>query len=93
LPIEEDLCQEDWGVVSFARRKRKKFWIGLNAWEPEGSWLAHFHHGSFAWLQRLISSGKNEVRRLLADVREVLARQQSKMTIRAAGFVRWLMAD
>jgi hypothetical protein len=33
LKIEEDLCQEDWGVVLFARRKRKKFWIGLNAWE------------------------------------------------------------
>jgi hypothetical protein len=25
LQIEEELCQEDWGVVLFARRNRKKF--------------------------------------------------------------------
>jgi hypothetical protein len=73
LEIDEDLCQEDWGVVLFARRNRKKFWIGLSAWDAEGAWLAHFHHGSFAWLQRFSSSGKNELKRLLADVHEALA--------------------
>jgi hypothetical protein len=73
LEIDDDLCQEDWGVVIFARRNRKKFWIGLSAWDAEGAWLAHFHHGSFAWLQRFSSSGKNELKRLLADVHEVLA--------------------
>jgi hypothetical protein len=73
LEIDSDLCQEDWGVVVFARRSQKKFWIGLSAWDADGAWLAHFHHGSFAWLQRLSSSGKNELKRLLGDVHEVLA--------------------
>jgi hypothetical protein len=59
--------------VLFARRNRKKFWIGLNARDTEGSWLAHFHHDLFPSLQWLSSSGKNELKRLLADVHEVLA--------------------
>jgi hypothetical protein len=73
LQIDEDLCQEDWGVVFFARRNQMKFWIGLSAWDSDGAWLAHFHHGSFAWLQLFSSSGKNELKRLLADVHNVLA--------------------
>jgi hypothetical protein len=72
LQIDEDLCQEDWGVVFFARRNQKKFWIGLSAWD-EGAWIAHFHHASFAWLQQFSSSGKNELKRLLASFHEVLA--------------------
>ncbi len=77
LEIEDDLCQEDWGVVVFARRNRKEFRIGLSFWD-EGCWLAHFHHGGWvpwrwaSWFQRLSSSGKNELKRLLADVHEVL---------------------
>jgi hypothetical protein len=73
LEIDENPCQEDWGVVLFARRNRKKFWIGLSAWDAKGDWLAHFHHGSVAWLQWFSSSGKNELKRLLADIHEVLA--------------------
>jgi hypothetical protein len=71
LEIEGDLCQEDWGVGVFARRNRKKLSIDLSFWD-EGRWLAHFHYRPFAWLQRLGSSGKNELKRLLADVHEVL---------------------
>lgn len=77
LEIDEDLCQEDWGVVLFARRNRTKFWIGLSAWDAEGAWLAHFHHCSFAWLQWFSSSGKNELKRLLADVHEALASERA----------------
>jgi hypothetical protein len=77
LQIEEELCQEDWGVVLFARRNRKKFWIGLSPWDGEHSWLAHFHHGSFAWFQRFSSSGAEELKRLLADVHKVLATEQA----------------
>ena len=72
LVIDEDLCQEDWGVVFRARRGRKKFWIGLSAWDG-GVWLAHVHHGSFAWLQRFSPSGAGELKRLVADVHEVVA--------------------
>ena len=72
LELEEDLCQEDWGVVFFTRRNQRKFWIGLSAGHADGSWLAHFHHGSFAWLQRFNSSGKSEFGRLLAEVHAVL---------------------
>jgi hypothetical protein len=72
LEFAKDLCQEDWGVVFFARRNQKKFWVGLSAW-GSGTWLAHFHHGSFAWLQWFSSSGEIELNRLLADVHDVLA--------------------
>lgn len=72
LELDEDLCQEDWGVVLFARRNQRKFWIGLSAWD-EGAWVAHLHHGPFAWLQRFSSSGESELRRLLVDVHDVLA--------------------
>src|SRR5947209_18063494 len=51
LELDETFCQEDWGVVLFARRNQKKFWIGLSAWDSERAWFAHFHHGSFAWWQ------------------------------------------
>jgi hypothetical protein len=73
LEIDADLCQEDWGVVLLARRNGKKFWIGLSAWDAEGAWLAHFHHGSLAWFQRFSSSGESALKRLLADVDKVLA--------------------
>jgi hypothetical protein len=73
LQLDEDLCQEDWGVVFFARRNQKKFWVGLSAWDSEGAWVAHFHHGSFAWLQRFSLTGKNELKRLLADFHNVLS--------------------
>jgi hypothetical protein len=76
LQIDDELCQEDWGVVVFARRERKKFWIGLSFW-PDGEhlWLAHFHHGSFAWLQRLISSRKSELQKLVLNFHETLAKE------------------
>lgn len=73
LEIDPEPCQEDWGVVYFARRNQKKFWIGLSAWGSPAAWLTHFHHGSFAWLQRLSWSGKIELQRLLVDVHEVMA--------------------
>lgn len=75
LQIDDELCQEDWGVVLFARHEQKKFWIGLSSWDFEHTWLAHFHHDSFAWLQRLGSSGKSALQRLLSDVHEILARE------------------
>jgi len=72
LELDEDFCQEDWGVVFFARRNQKKFWIGLSAWDSEAAWVAHFHHGSFAWMQWFSSAGTNKLKRLLADVHDVL---------------------
>ena len=93
LEIRDNLCQEDWGVVVFARRNRNEFRIGLSAWYAEketspvweeGWWLAHFHHGLWvpwrwaSWCQRLSSSGTNEFKRLLTDVHEVL---ESEATI------------
>src|SRR5689334_22419672 len=35
LELDEQLCQEDWGVVIFGRRAAKKFWIGLSL-RPDG---------------------------------------------------------
>lgn len=72
LQIDGDLCQEDWGVVVFARRNEKSFWVGLSEWEEDGFWLAHFHHASFSWLQRFKSSGKQELAHLVSDFHRVL---------------------
>jgi hypothetical protein len=71
LKLDEELCQEDWGVVVFVKRHAKCFWIGLSYWS-EGEWLAHLHHGSFAWVQRLSASGNAELRRVVADLHAVL---------------------
>lgn len=35
-------------------------------------WLAHFHHSSFAWLQRWNAAGKRELERLIGDFHSVL---------------------
>ena len=72
VELAEEFCQEDWGVVFFARCNQKKFWIGLSAWGSEEAWHAHFHHGSFAWLQWFSSTGKDELKWLLAGVHDVL---------------------
>ena len=82
LQIDEELYQEDWGVVIFARRAQKKFWIGLSMWpDGEHSWLAHCHHGSSAWLQWMSSSGKSELQRLVSDVHSVLASEPAVSNI------------
>lgn len=76
LEIDPNLCQEDWGVVVFARRNNKKFWIGLSMWpEGEHAWLAHFHHASFSWIQKFSASGKAELDCLVAEFHNVLANQ------------------
>lgn len=74
LEIDDELCQEDWGVVIFARRHGKKFRIGLTCWpEEENAWWAHVHHGSFAWLQRFTRTGNEELKRLVSDIHDALA--------------------
>lgn len=73
LAVQSELCQEDWGVVVFAERSGKRFWIGLSSWpDDEQTWLAHFHHHSFAWLQRWSAAGKCELDRLVSDFHSVL---------------------
>jgi hypothetical protein len=62
------------GVVVFAERGGKRFWIGLSHWpDDEQAWLAHFHHHSFAWIQRWTATGKRELDRLVTDFHSVLA--------------------
>jgi hypothetical protein len=76
LLVKSELCQEDWGVVVFAERAGKRFWIGLSLWrEDEQAWVAHFHHRSFAWLQRWSPAGKRELERLISDFQSVLANE------------------
>ncbi len=78
LEIGPDLCQEDWGVVVFVKRNHKKFWIGLSMWpDYEQGWLAHIHHGSFAWFQRFSSSGNQELQDLAKDVHGALSNDPS----------------
>ena len=82
IEIDDELCQEDWGVVVFVRRHGKKFWIGLGYWpEGENAWLAHVHHGSFAWLQRFTRTGNEELKRLVSDIHDALADDPSVSAI------------
>lgn len=76
LIVDEKLCQEDWGVVVFAQRHSKSFWIGLSAWSDD-QWLAHFHHGSWAWLQRFSPSATKELQDLLIGCHRVLKSDSS----------------
>lgn len=75
LQIRGEPCQEDWGVVFAGSRAGKSFWIGLSPYSPDeqsGSlWLAHFHHGSFAWFQSFTASGKRSMQQLLQSVHAV----------------------
>jgi hypothetical protein len=81
LVIDDELCQEDWGVVMFAQRDGRRFWIGLNLWD-EHEWLAHIHHNSFSWLQRLSPSGKSEMKRLLSDLHGALTNDPAVSNVR-----------
>jgi len=73
IQVNEDLCQEDWGVVVFVNRNEKRFWVGLSQWsDGEFSWLAHVHHNSYAWLQRWSRSGKREFDELIMSLDRVL---------------------
>ena len=74
LEIDPRLCQEDWGVAIFVCSGNKKFWVGLSMWpESDRAWLAHVHHGSFAWLQRFSTSGRAELERFVTNVHHALA--------------------
>jgi hypothetical protein len=74
IQIDSDLCQEDWGVVIFSSLNKKRFWIGLSMWpEGENAWLVHVHHHSFAFFQRFSISGKNEIKRLIEKLNQILS--------------------
>ena len=74
LQVDNELCQEDWGVVIYARRSQKAFWIGLSKWpEGEHTGLAHFHHGSLDRLQLISTFGRNELKRLVIDAHRILS--------------------
>jgi hypothetical protein len=84
LLVDDDLCQEDWGVVIFAERHRSRFWIGLSL-GPDGdpgSWLAHAHHASFAWLQRLSRRGKQDLTSLMTDIHTMLSSEPLVTNVR-----------
>lgn len=74
IHVDENLCQEDWGVVFFANRDCGRFWIGLSLW-PDGecAWLVHLHHHAFAWLQKLSRAGREKLNRLIIDLSRVLS--------------------
>lgn len=84
LEVNDELCQEEWGVVVFVERHQKRFWIGLSLGldVEDGSRLAHIHHASFAWLQRLSSGGRKELQRLIGDVHALLAAEPAVSDIR-----------
>lgn len=77
LDVQNELCQEDWGVVAFAERAGKRFWIGLSQWpDAEDAWLMHVHHGSFQWLQWFSSSGRLALEELVCAVAEALKKHE-----------------
>jgi hypothetical protein len=84
LDVQSELCQEDWGVVIFVGRRGYRFWIGLSggATGGETAWLAHMHHGSFSWLQRLLPGGRREFWLLVLDIHRVLSSDPSVTDIK-----------
>ena len=78
LAVQEELIQEDWGVVLRAERSGQKFWIGLSMGpDTDVAWLAHVHHGSFAWFQWFSAAGKRALRQLVSDLHQVLTVEPS----------------
>jgi hypothetical protein len=46
----------------------------LSTWpEAENGWLAHIHHGSFAWIQRFQPKGKEALAALLNGLHQALS--------------------
>lgn len=83
IEIDDTLRQEDWGVIVFAKRNRRKFWIGLSFYpEGENCWLAHIHHASF--FQRFSGSAKSVFKELVRDLHAVL---KTDLTVSR---VRWI---
>jgi len=74
IVVDPDPCQEDWGVVVFAERDRKPFWIGLSLYD-EGVWIAHFHGDSLAWLRWRSAPSNEELMELIADFHDVLCNE------------------
>jgi hypothetical protein len=73
LELDPEPCQEDWGVVVFARRSGSRFWIGVSAWfDFEQGWHAHVNHGSMAILQRFRRAGRQEFARVIEDLHAAL---------------------
>ncbi len=75
LEVDSDLCQEDWGVVVFTKRRKMPFhfffWYGM-AEEPTHSWVAEVRHGGLFGLQRFVPKGQQELNRLVHDFNETL---------------------
>jgi len=83
IHVDEERCQEDWGVVFFARRNGSRFWIGLSAWmDDDADWLVHVHHRSFAWFQRWSRSGRDEFKQLVLDLHRVMESQAEVSNLR-----------
>jgi hypothetical protein len=73
LAIDQQLIQEDWGVVIFSQKNEKRFWIGLSLLpDGENHWLAHVHHASWALLQRFTTKGRAALDDLVKEIDVVL---------------------
>ena len=77
LEVNPQLCQEDWGVVVFTKRRQIAFdfffWGGL-AEDPISSWVAEVRHGGLFGLQRFMTKGQQELRFLVQDFHQTLTR-------------------
>jgi hypothetical protein len=69
IEIDPDLLQEDWGVVIYAQRDGRRFWIGLSGFGND-EWVAHVHHD--AWLQRYAAAGKAAYNELVRELERAL---------------------
>ncbi|MGC3998744.1 MAG: hypothetical protein QM767_15335 [Anaeromyxobacter sp.] len=71
LDLDHEVTQEDWGVVARASRAGCRFWIGLSGLGQHES-MAHVHHHSLAWLQRLSPGGRAALAALVGEVDRAL---------------------
>jgi len=80
LTVNEDLCQEDWGVIVFMQRNGKKFTVGIAPCfdrSEENEWWSQFSHAPLAWIQRASRSGNDELAKLITDFHAVLTQESA----------------
>ncbi|QDV75686.1 hypothetical protein [Botrimarina mediterranea] len=79
LQINEELCQEDWGVVVFVNRNSARYWVGIGRLQDqnEGDWLAFFNPSPLSWLPWRRRHCRRELGNLIEAMHDVLQEDAS----------------
>lgn len=76
IQIDNNLCQEDWGVVVFVQRNDARFWIGIG-YRDEEEWLAFCKPTAASWLPWRRRDYRREFGNLVEAMHDVLKNDAS----------------